>query len=173
MVKHFPELIDPFKFARQAEKLHGKFPVAQMKRLSDSLDSDGGDVEFELTFDRKERARVATGSFRTDVKMVCQRCLDQVNVAIRGTIHLEFVEGEEAEGRFEDQGYETVIVKDNSLSLLELIEDEVILALPFSPLHEKGECPGSTIVEKLQVTNQNPDKPNPFAVLAKLKKDQE
>jgi uncharacterized protein len=144
-----------------------------MKRLNDSLDNDDGDIEFELTFDRKEQSGVATGSFSTNVKMICQRCLGQVKLQLEGTVHLEFVEGEEAKGHFEDQGFETVFVENDSLSLLELIEDEVILALPFSPLHDKGECPGSTIVEKLQVINQGPEKPNPFAVLAKLKKDQE
>jgi len=173
MVNHFPELIDPFKFARQGENLHGKIPVARMKRLSDSLDNASGDVEFDLTFDMKDRARIATGKFRTEVKMICQRCLNQVNVTLQGEVHLEFVVGEETVGNFEDQGYETVVVDGDSLSLLKLIEDEILLALPFSPLHEKDECSGSTIVEKLQVTNQKPGKPNPFAVLAQLKKDQE
>ena len=176
MVNNFPERIDPYKFARIGESLSGEIAVARMNRLGTSLDNDSGNVEFDLTFGRKERARVATGKFKAEVKMICQRCLNQVNVPVRGEVQLEFVvveEGEEPLARLEDQGYDTVLVINDSLSLVELIEDEVLLALPFSPLHEEGVCPDNAIVEKLQVTNEDPDRPNPFAVLAKLKKDQE
>ncbi len=176
MVNHFPELIDPYKFARLGEHLIGKYEVARMKRLVTSLDNDSGNVEFDLIFDRKERARIATGGFKTEVKMICQRCLNQVNVAVQGEVQLEFVvveEGGESLARLEDQGYDTVLVENDSLSLAELIEDEVLLALPFSPLHEIDECPDNAIVEKLQITDNQPARPNPFAELAKLKKDQE
>ena len=176
MVNNFPERIDPYKFARLGENLSGGIVVAQMKRLAASLDNDNGNVEFDLTFGRKDRARVATGSFKAEVKMVCQRCLNQVNVPIGGDVQLEFVvveEGEEPLSRLEDLGFDTVLVENDSLSLVELIEDEVILVLPFSPFHEKGKCSDNAIVEKLQVMNENPGRPNPFAVLAKLKKDQE
>ena len=177
MVNNFPERIDPYKFARLGESLSGEVAVARMKRLSASLDNDSGNVEFDLTFGRKDRARVATGSFKAEVKMICQRCLNQVNVPVGGEVQLEFVvveeNGEEPLIRLEDQGYDTVLVENDSLSLVELIEDEVILVLPFSPLHENGECTDNAIVEKLKVTNEDPDRPNPFAVLAQLKKDQE
>ncbi len=176
MANNFPERIDPYKFARLGESLSGEVAVARMKRLAASLDNDSGNVEFDLTFGRKDRARVATGNFKAEVKMICQRCLNQVNVPIGGEVQLEFVvveEGEEPIARLEDLGYDTVLVENDSLSLVELIEDEVILVLPFAPLHEKGECSDNAIVEKLQVTNKESDRPNPFAVLAQLKKDQE
>ncbi len=173
MMKHFPEQVDPFKFSKLGENLVGKFELTRMKRLNESLgvglDNGSNTVEFTLDFGKQDRAKVATGNFSAGVNMSCQRCLKPVAVAVRGEIHLEFVVGEEIEGRLEDLGYETVVVVDESLSLLELIEDEVLLAIPFAPLHHKGECPGSSIVEKLQES----DRPNPFAVLAKLKKDQE
>lgn len=169
MVNQVPEHIDPFKLSRQGKSFSGDFNVSDMPRLTASLVDDSGIVSYRLDFSRIDQATIATGQFCTEVKMECQRCLNQVVVPVQGEVHLEFVVGEETEGQLEDQGFETVTVEDESFSVIALIEDEVLLSLPFSPLHEKGECPGSTIVEKLQETSR----PNPFAVLAKLKNDQE
>lgn len=170
MANQIPEHIDPLKFARTGEKLAGEINVEQMNRLTDSLSDDSGVVTFKLDFDRKNRARVAIGDFETEVSMICQRCLNPVKISVQDEIQIEFVIGEDAEGRLEDQGYEMVLVIDDELIPLQnLIEDEVILALPFSPSHKMGNCPDNVIIEKLQAT----EKPNPFAILAKLKNDQE
>ncbi len=169
MVNQFPEHIDPIKFAKTGENLEGQINVDQLQRLTLSLDDGSGIVKFDLKFDRNNRSNVAIGKFATEVSMICQRCLNPVKVPVRDNIQLEFVIGESAEGHLEDQGYEIVTVVEESLPLAELIEDEVILALPFSPLHDEGKCPNNAIIEKLQET----EKPNPFAILAKLKNDQE
>ena len=170
MVNHIPELIDPIIFARQGENLRGEYAVKQMKRLTANLnDSSGiGIVNFSLTFAQRENAHIATGEFKTDVTMICQRCLKPIKVSIDGEIYLEFITGETEEGTLRDEGFETVSVLNGSLSLLELIEDEVLLGMPFVPKHDQKNCSGTTVVENLQ----EPTRPNPFAVLAKLKNNQ-
>ncbi|MFK8066712.1 MAG: DUF177 domain-containing protein [Gammaproteobacteria bacterium] len=169
MANQFPEQFDPIKFAKTGENLSGQISVAQLHRLTLSLYDDNGIVKFDLKFEQKNRSRVAIGKFETEVNMICQRCLNPVKVPIQDNIQLEFVIGEDVEGHLEDQGYEVVTLVEEMLALAELIEDEVMLALPFSPLHDEGKCSDNAIIEKLQKT----EKPNPFAVLAKLKNDQE
>ena len=54
------------------------------------------------------------------------------------------------------------MVLENELDIFTLLEDQILMALPISPKHEQ--C-GNNHLDKI-----NQDKPNPFAVLAGLKK---
>lgn len=169
MAKHIPELIDPVKFAAHGEILSGEFEFARLPRLAASLsDSTSGGVAFDLKFFRDGNENRASGQYSTQVKMYCQRCLNEMGLSLTGPIQLVFVKGESQESN-KDEEFETVIVSDEPVSLSELIEDEVILALPFAPMHEVDDCPASDVVKELQETNR----PNPFAALAKLKDKQE
>ena len=56
-----------------------------------------------------------------------------------------------------------VIVGSRSFSIVELIEDEALLAIPLAPKHEI--CPDGTVAESLAGSK----KPSPFAVLQGLK----
>ena len=55
-----------------------------------------------------------------------------------------------------------VIVASKTLSVLDLVEDEALLALPISPKHEV--CPDATQLEVLKSKKESP-----FAVLKGLK----
>ncbi len=48
------------------------------------------------------------------------------------------------------------------MSVLELMEDELLLALPIAPKHEEGECSNESSINEYK-------KPNPFAKLEMLK----
>ena len=50
------------------------------------------------------------------------------------------------------------------ISLLTLIEDEILLALPMAPAHEIDQCPATETIEKNSI-----NKRNPFAELKDLK----
>ena len=60
-----------------------------------------------------------------------------------------------------DEELEGMLSADE-LDVFSLIEDQILMALPFSPRHEQcGNADSATV---------NQSKPNPFAVLAGLKK---
>ena len=50
-------------------------------------------------------------------------------------------------------------------------EDELLLALPTIAMHELDECEAARFVNEDKAPVIEEEKPNPFAVLAKLKKD--
>ena len=54
------------------------------------------------------------------------------------------------------------VVLTQELNVCELIEDQILMALPYAPRHEQ-QCSNESLA------NINQDKPNPFAVLAGLK----
>ena len=65
--------------------------------------------------------------------------------------------------------YEPVIVEDEAMDLYDVIEEELLLALPVAPKHDHAcvELPGQSQAE-IEAEDR---KPNPFEVLARLTDD--
>jgi uncharacterized protein len=55
-------------------------------------------------------------------------------------------------------------------NLNELLEDEILLALPLVNYHETGECTGDTFVTEVDAISDEVVADNPFNVLQQLKK---
>ncbi|WP_432785320.1 hypothetical protein AAEX37_02188 [Oligella sp. MSHR50489EDL] len=106
-----------------------------------------------------------------DPVVICQRCMKPFRYALRVESTVEVVRsvhqleevGESGEVVLDD--YEKVVA-DPYLDILELIEDELILALPFMPSHESCE-EGSALLDEYAT----PVEESPFAVLKNLKKN--
>lgn len=74
------------------------------------------------------------------LQMTCQRCLQRMTVSMSLERRFRFVESEDEAGRL-DEGSddEDVLVAARAFNLVELVEDELILALPLIPRHDT--CP--------------------------------
>jgi len=104
------------------------------------------------------------------VPLVCQRCLQPFDFAVAQQTGL-LLAREEAELEALDAGEAEVVLAAAPLDALTLVEDEVLLSLPFAPSHDEGQCParsGSGTVP--DPTRQASSKTSPFARLAALKK---
>jgi uncharacterized protein len=101
----------------------------------------------------------------TALPLECQRCLKAVDVALQIERSFLFVHGEDAAAQLDADSDDDVLALTRALDLRELIEDELLLALPLVPRHEI--CP-----EPLLAGAEAPvdEKPNPFAALAALKR---
>lgn len=102
------------------------------------------------------------------VPQVCQRCLGAMQVHIKVERWFRFVEDEASAAAQDETSEEDLLVLDQEFDLHVLIEDELLLEMPYIARH--GTCP---IQSTLSVTNSeliaDPVRPNPFAVLASLK----
>ena len=103
------------------------------------------------------------------VPLTCQRCLLPADMSIAIDQSYRFVDSEELAEQQDAQAEEDVLALRPDFSLAELIEDEVLMALPLLPLHDA--CP---VPVKLEAVDPGFDaafeeKRQPFAVLAKLK----
>lgn len=169
--QQLPAQIAPFRLARQGQILSGKLELAKMKRLAEALSENEGEVGVELHFGVDEQGTCyARGHLNTRVKMICQRCMQPVTLPIDSEVALGFVSSDD-QARNLGPEYEPCMVGNDPLALAELVEDELILALPIVALHEESSC--APILEQLQheaeASDQTQDKPNPFAVLSELK----
>jgi uncharacterized protein len=130
-----PAAIDGLAFARGASVLGGRLGLDSLPRLAQSGCS-GSVVDFVLKGEINERGRpglrlVVDGS----VRLECQRCLDSLEWPLHLVAQLEFA-ASEAEIAAADDDVERVLV-GREMSVVALIEDEVLLALPMVPKHER------------------------------------
>ncbi|MES9913105.1 MAG: YceD family protein [Candidatus Sedimenticola sp. 4PFRAG1] len=175
MSSRLPEYVDPWRSADQRKHFSGRVEQADLPRLAGILKRIEGDVEFELMFDRddKRRSRIK-GFVRSSLVLECQRCLESMQLDVDSALNLGVIEvPDEAERLPEDM--DPVQVEDGLIRLLDLVEDELILASPQVPMHTQQECrieladnvDESLVADEQESVTEHAD--NPFAVLAGLK----
>jgi len=152
-------LINPVRLAERQEGVTGTVPLCALQRIREVVRDDKGNINFELHFGKDEQGVVfILGEYRANLKVACQRCMQPMDLPLQGTISLGIINQNDAQN-FSDR-YEPLTLNDNEISLETLLEEEILLALPIAPVHEREHCEGSRIVEKYR-----PERESPFAVL--------
>ena len=172
-----PVQIDPIRLAKSRQILSGKLPLKSCKRLISLSNNEGSgslqvDVEFGVD---NENIHYCTGEITGELELTCQRCLETLKWPVKVPVKLAFVNNDfEAENLKGD--YESHILDSVPLVMSDIIEDELLLAMPQVPMHPESECPASKILNELESgdtagkdeAEQQAD--NPFAALASLQK---
>ncbi|VAW90655.1 FIG01269488: protein, clustered with ribosomal protein L32p [hydrothermal vent metagenome] len=174
MSKHtvrLPHEIDPFRLSETRAHLEGEIPLKQFKRLQPLLKVDSGKVSVMLDFDLDEfGVPQVVGQLKTDLALICQRCLERYDIPVEVELKLNWVKSEQDAKKLPLR-YEPLLVESIPLKLNDVIEDELLLALPIIAMHELDECNAAKFVTNDKAAEIEKEKPNPFAVLAELKKD--
>ncbi len=105
----------------------------------------------------------------TVVPLTCQRCMSPVPITVAVDQHYRFVATEDIAMAEDDQSEEDLLVMVPQFDLLEVLEDELLMALPLVPLHETCPVPPRLSAGEDDMADVGAEKPNPFAVLAQLK----
>jgi uncharacterized protein len=173
---HSPRALDVAQFARDGGALQRRWPLAGMPRLAASFSAaSDGDVEWLA---QGERVAVPGGEAEVwlvltasaDVPLQCQRCLQSMVEPLRVQRRFRFVRHEDEAARLDEESDDDVLVLSARLDLHELLEDELILALPLVPRHER--CPQPLPVEAVPdaaAMSMDTAAPHPFAALAALR----
>ncbi|MHB8346200.1 MAG: YceD family protein [Acidiferrobacterales bacterium] len=134
-----PAAIDPIRLADEGSNLQGVVPVQAMSRLLELCRNPAAMVEVSLRFGRGTHGRMMEGAITTRLQLTCQRCLGVLEQDVVVTMHLGLLQtGESHSGLAEDADFIDVAPP---VSLPELVEEEILLALPMTPMHPQGECP--------------------------------
>ncbi len=186
MSQRLPELIEPNRLAETGQFLKGTLALGKMKRLSplllqpetdNSVQAGMGNASIELEFGADESGQLyVTGSVEADLTLQCQRCMQAMDLHIAEKISLAIVHSS-AQANQLPSYYEPLLVEEEMVSLPELIEDEILLALPSVPMHEIDSCPvklsastGSTRQSGSNMDLQkDQERKNPFDILKQLK----
>ena len=156
--------IDSQDFAYNSRETQGKIPVAAMPRLQDMLADPAGELNYVVrglhSKAGKPMLEVALDGL---CQLRCQRCLQRLDYPVKLVSHLILVPPEQLDDTAADDEENDAIPADTRLDVLELLEEELLLSLPFAPKHAAGTCQ-LVITANAEQTDQTP-----FAVLAELK----
>lgn len=167
MFEHpLPLTIKPVKLARQEGKLTGFMPLKQLSQLAADCVSDEGRVEADLSLHMEQARPEIHGKARASVSLTCQRCLEPVIVDLEVDIALGFVQTELQMAELPET-LEPFMLEEEEIPLADLLEQELILALPIVAYHDA--CEQYPLKDDAAVTGDSGEKPNPFAVLEQLK----
>ena len=160
-----PQFIRLSRLAEGAERIQGEVKLAELGRLPDGVLNRDTVLAYRLCFYRDEAgARVVEAEIDARLIMDCQRCLQPVTVAVHKRTLLAFTKITEKIQAL-DARYEPFALAGDELSIMQLLEDELLLATPFSPLHPEAECAVKQALDKINAKAP----PGPFAALAGLK----
>jgi uncharacterized protein len=139
---------DAFDLSLRRATLAGSTDVSAMPRAIDRLAPDGGTSELSWRISGVVDARGRPAlEIRLDgcVPLECQRCLQPFAwpVAQRTLLLLARDERELAVLDAEDDEHE-VLLANAPQDVMTLLEDEVLLLLPFAPRCERAACAGAT-----------------------------
>ncbi|HYW93243.1 MAG TPA: YceD family protein [Gammaproteobacteria bacterium] len=174
MVATLPAELDIRRLTDARAELQGTLPLAGMKRLADmALDPGREQVSVQLRFLRDELGRrLLYGKLRAPITCQCQRCLGPVRLDIEHDFAIEFVWGMSQLPQVERNHSPYVLETDEPLSLAELVEDELILAMPVVARHAGlDSCePPRHDADRDEAADESGDgREKPFAGLARLK----
>jgi uncharacterized protein len=138
------------------------------------LTSHEGEAAFTLEFDRDAERRLRIrGQVSADLLLQCQRCLNEMTLSVNAQFQLSPVGGLQEAERLPDE-YDPLLLEEPLLHPLDLVEDELILAIPPAPRHSEAQCAVDMAgyrAEQTETAQSDDTKENPFAVLASLKND--
>lgn len=180
MSRPLPDLIEPQQLAVKGRVLRGVLALKKFIRLQDLLSKSDGDVKVDLAFGRDEAGQAnIKGLITVALWMQCQRCMAPMLWSREIKVCLALVHSEPEAEKLPPH-YEPLFLQDDSHSLIEIVENEIILALPHVALHSKNECSLDERYKHYTGTegaghngvarDDEQTTQNPFAVLKQMKK---
>ncbi len=100
-------------------------------------DLQGGQVDFEVTLDKKDTMLSFQFQFQGIVKTLCDRCLDAFDIPVSGEESLYVKFGNEEVNTQEDIIY--LPEQEHKIDLFDYIRQYVIIALPMQRIHPMDE----------------------------------
>ena len=160
------ELLDLAALVAQGSELEIDCELKSLARLAPLLREREGTAHGKLRFHRVAGAPAAEGRVTATLHLTCQRCMGELALAVDAPCRLVFAEEDAADAVPADE--ELMTTRGGRISLAELVEEELLLALPLVPRHGEGtEC-------SMRAAGQAPAaderKQRPFAGLRDLMK---
>jgi len=134
---------DAYRLARDRGLVTGTLDVGSSDRLADRVAEGEASVSWRIAGTADEVGRPALEiSIDGDVVLTCQRCLSDFAMPVAHRTVAVLARSESDADALDAQSDREVLVADHPLDPVELIEDELLLTLPYAPMHEAGACSG-------------------------------
>jgi uncharacterized protein len=170
-IKAIPARVEPRRLANQGVSLSGEIPATSFERLSDAIVKVVTPAQVSLQFDRNEQGKyVITGSVSMTIEVECHRCLQPMREVLSADIAVKLVWSEDDVSQVSKE-WEPWVVASESMDMVALVEEELLLALPIVSYHPEQECTEKAGFSTGELPETaEPQRSNPFDVLKQLKK---
>ncbi len=165
------ELSETANFIRLAERnssFETDWAIARFERLKAVLNSDQGQAHIILRFGERAGIACVQGSVSADLDVLCQRCMQAMIQHVAGEFLFGLIRDEDAADLL-PKDMEPLVVQGEEQSILDIIEDELLLSLPQVNAHAE-QCS-----EYLRQQNERREvdkiASSPFAVLKNMMSD--
>ncbi len=163
MDRELPRTVGAAKMIAREAVISGQVSMAKLARVVDLLADSSGHAWVELAFAKDDEQRwLISGNVSAECAVFCQRCLKAMPLQIEQEFHLALVS---SDGVDLPEPLEPCLLRNDSINLHALVEDEMLLALPMISMHPEH-C--NTHQPQAVETTENRDTRRPFADLADM-----
>ena len=173
--------LDVLAFAQASADLQKEEKLSRFERLLADAEP-GSDLLEPVRWRLQGEIRAGEGGSPTEpwlhlqaeaqVPLLCQRCMTPVLQALDVNRWFRFVADEATAEAQDEDSEEDVLALEPRPNVHDLIEDELLMALPLVPMHDV--CPEPVAMQAGDLEglagDDEPARPHPFADLARLKK---
>lgn len=170
------------ELAGQESAIEAKLALSDLERVAGLVSGEAGaPISLRLAVRQDHDLVLLDGKVDGAVRLICQRCMEVMDLALSGPLRLAL---SETEGEIEGVpgGFELVCLPEaeglgetlERVNLLPLVEDELLLRIPLVPMHGEGtECESGARARTTgsrQATREE-ETTRPFSALAELMAD--
>jgi uncharacterized protein len=166
-----PDLVDCARLAEEQAALQRDYDLGDLPRLKDLLAEPGGTLRARFGFAKLASGRPgALVSVEASPQLVCQRCMQGFGLELTGASEIEFATSEDPEDA--ESRREFFRMENGRVSLRELAEEELLLALPIVPACSSPQSCGRapSFAGNEETTDGAGDMRRPFSALQDLLK---
>jgi uncharacterized protein len=173
MSEGWSKLLDIGPLADGRAEIEFSIPLREFPRVAPLLAAPDGEARGRVNFAREGRIPVAEVTVAAEVTLLCQRCLSPLKWSVRGSGRAALVATAAAAESLPGT-LETVLAPEYRISIRDLVEEELLLALPLVPRHEDDGCAGRAGAQEQQDSAAQPaaETHRPFEQLRELFKRQ-
>jgi len=172
MQKQLPAMLPVMlDFMRQVElnrTIEGNYPLAKLERLAEALLVNEGYVSAKLEFGHSVGFACLKAEASATLLVKCQRCLKPMTTEVTGSFKFALVDSED-DFELLPEEFEPYLLKGEEQSIIDLIEDELLLCLPMVTMHEEA-C-SDFMISQEEAIKVAKEASHPFAALKALKDD--
>ncbi|MGA9852301.1 MAG: YceD family protein [Gammaproteobacteria bacterium] len=135
-----PEYLDLTRTGFEPVMLSGRMELAALPRLAEAVAAPGGEAAVELRAFHDGGHTLIRGRVQAMLILACQRCFGNMEFPVAADFKLAWVRCEKDVASL-PEAYEPLVSASGRVKPAEIVEDELLLALPMAALHESSrEC---------------------------------
>lgn len=165
-----PDSVDAWRAAAARRSFAGALPIATLTRLCEVLAGTGGELTYQLDFGTDSLGIDGVDvHVQAPLTLLCQRTLEPFVLPVTVDVRLGLIRREQDEAGLPPECEPLLVAEDGQLHPADVIEDELLLAVPLVPINPDSSLPDAVLADDAD-TAADEQQDNPFAVLRGLKR---